>query len=78
MTCREFVDFVMRYLDGELALDQRRQFEAHLAECPDCVRYLQQYRDTVAAVKDQAAEVPAAIPEDLVQAIVAARDTQRR
>jgi anti-sigma factor RsiW len=78
MTCREFVDFVMQYLDGELALNQRQHFEAHLAECPDCVRYLEQYRATVAAVNDQASEVPVTIPEDLVQAIVTARDLQRR
>lgn len=78
MTCREFVDFVMQYLDGELALNQRQRFEAHLAECPDCVRYLEQYRATVAAVNDQASEVPVTIPEDLVQAIVTARDLQRR
>jgi len=77
MTCREFVNFVMLYLDGELSPEQRRDFEAHLDECPDCVRYLQQYQETVAAIGDQAAEVPAAIPEDLVQAIVAARDRQR-
>jgi anti-sigma factor RsiW len=77
MTCREFVDYVMRYLDGELAPAERQHFESHLTECPDCVRYLQQYRDTVAAVGDQAGEVPPAIPEDLVRAIVAARDPQR-
>ena len=77
MTCREFVDFVMRYLDGEMAPEERGQFEVHLAECPDCVRYLRQYQDTVAAVQDQASGVPPVIPDDLVRAIVSARDPQR-
>ena len=76
MTCREFADFVMGYLDGELAADERGRFDAHLAVCPDCVRYLDQYRDTVAAVQLQARgddELPRGVPDDLVQAIVAAR-----
>jgi anti-sigma factor RsiW len=76
VTCREFVDFVMAYLDGELAADECMRFDAHLAVCPDCVRYLDEYRDTVAVVRLQAAgddELPADVPEDLVQAIAAAR-----
>jgi anti-sigma factor RsiW len=77
VTCREFVDFVMAYLDGELAADERGRFDAHLAVCPDCVRYLDQYRDTVAAVQLEAEaggdELPGGVPDDLVQAIVAAR-----
>jgi anti-sigma factor RsiW len=76
VTCREFADFVMAYLDGELAADQRGRFDAHLAVCPDCVRYLDQYRDTVAAVQLEAeddGELAGDVPEDLVRAIVAAR-----
>jgi anti-sigma factor RsiW len=76
VTCREFVDFVMAYLDGDLDAGERASFDAHLAVCPDCVRYLDEYRDTVAVVRLQAAgddELPADVPDDLVQAIVAAR-----
>jgi anti-sigma factor RsiW len=76
VTCREFADFVMAYLDGELAADQRGRFDAHLAVCPDCVRYLDQYRDTVAAVQLEAEDdggLAGDVPEELVRAIVAAR-----
>lgn len=78
MTCRELAAFVMGYLDGELQGDQRRRFDAHLAECPDCVRYLREYRATVRAGQDAYADtddLPADVPEDLVKAILASRAT---
>jgi anti-sigma factor RsiW len=78
VTCRELADFVMGYLDGELEAEQRRRFEAHLAECPDCVRYLREYRATVHASQNayaDADDVPADVPDDLVKAILAARPT---
>jgi anti-sigma factor RsiW len=74
VTCREFADFVMSYLDGELDPIQRRPFEEHLANCADCVRYLREYRATVRvgplAYGD---DLPADVPEDLVKAILDAR-----
>jgi anti-sigma factor RsiW len=74
VTCREFADFVMDYFEGQLAADARARFDRHLTLCPDCVHYLQQYRDTVQA--GQAAfddDVPAPAPDDLVRAILDAR-----
>ena len=74
MTCREFADFVMDYFEGQLDADTRARFDHHLTLCPDCVHYLQQYRDTVQA--GQAAfddDVPQAVPDDLVRAILEAR-----
>lgn len=84
VTCREFADFVMDYLDDGLAAEERQRFEAHLAECPDCVRYLQEYRDTLAVVRGPAptadidAEVAGDVPEDLVRAVLAARKPPAR
>jgi len=77
MTCRDFIEFLMDYLSGELSADERAIFDAHLAECPWCVAYLKTYRETVALGKAALAEpekgVPADVPEDLVRAILAAR-----
>jgi anti-sigma factor RsiW len=74
MTCRDVASFLMNYLDGELAEEPRRVFDEHLAECPDCVRYIERYREAIrlakAAVVDDA-ECDA--PESLVTAILAAR-----
>lgn len=77
MTCRDVLDFLMAYLDGELPAQERAVFEEHLAVCPACRFYLQNYLDTVRA--SQAACDPekdstlTSVPEDLVQAILSAR-----
>ena len=77
MTCRELIDFLMAYLDGELPADRRAVFDAHLAVCEDCRRYLATYRETVALGQDACAEddapVDESVPEELVGAILAAR-----
>ena len=77
MTCREFTDFIIDYVSGELPADVRAPFERHLSRCPSCQAYLAQYQATVAAGKDALAEpegeVPGDVPEDLIQAILASR-----
>ena len=77
ISCREFVDFLMRYLDEELPAGERSDFEQHIADCPPCGTYLEQYRDTVALEKaicpDPEGPVPEDVPEELVSAILSAR-----
>jgi anti-sigma factor RsiW len=77
VTCREFADFMMEYLAGELAPDVLQAFERHLSLCPNCDTYLAQYRATVAAGReafaDDDARVPEEVPEDLIRAILAVR-----
>lgn len=80
MTCRDFVDFLNDYLDGELLEHERAVFDAHLAICPPCVTYLQTYRQTVQltqASSDSAGGAAHDAPEELIQAILAARHAQR-
>ena len=78
MTCREFIEFLMAYLDGELPPEQSKEFDDHLAKCTDCKAYLDSYRKTVEVGKRAFApgedrEVPEEVPENLVKAILAAR-----
>jgi anti-sigma factor RsiW len=77
MTCREFVEFLMAYLDAELPKDERTVFEEHMSDCPACLDYLDSYRETVALGQqvcwDPEGPVPEEVPEELVRAIVAAR-----
>ena len=47
MTCAEFVELVTSYLDGTLSAEERAEFDAHLALCPGCDRYLDQFRITI-------------------------------
>ena len=77
MTCREFVDFLWAYLSGEVTDLQREEFEFHVSGCPSCVAYMKSYQATVELGKrafDASDEpVPEEVPEELVQAILAAR-----
>jgi anti-sigma factor RsiW len=77
MTCRELNGFLDDYLDGSLAPQTRVTFDAHIGKCPECAAYLESYAATIRLAKAAAVEsdrpVPAGVPEELVQAILAAR-----
>ena len=77
ITCREFVDFLMSYLEEELDVEPRRVFEEHMGLCPPCLSYLDTYRDTIRlgkfACEDADGPAPEDAPEALIQAILAAR-----
>jgi anti-sigma factor RsiW len=76
VSCREFVDFLIDYQSGALSAAERACFEDHLAECPNCVTYMQTYRSTIELSKlacRSSGHVPEDVPEELVQAILAAR-----
>jgi anti-sigma factor (TIGR02949 family) len=76
LTCRELLDFLMAYLDGELGSRERERFDRHLEVCPDCVRYLETYRETIRLerlCREPDAPVPGDVPEELVRAVLAAR-----
>jgi len=78
LTCRDVIEFLRAYLDGELPSELRRRFEDHVDACPPCLHYLDSYRQTVLlaaeafeAEPDEAA--PEEIPEELVRAVLALR-----
>jgi anti-sigma factor RsiW len=77
VTCRECSEFLSDYLDGELEIDVRAVFERHLAACPNCVIYLEQFSATVKAGRQAFADDPrdesCQLPEELIRAILASR-----
>ena len=50
MACRELVEVITDYLEGNLGEVDRIRFEAHLLECPYCQSYLDQMRETIVAL----------------------------
>ncbi len=50
MTCRELVEVVTDYLEGALPAHDRICLEAHLEQCPYCMQYVEQMRQTIEAL----------------------------
>jgi anti-sigma factor RsiW len=78
MKCRDFTQFILEYQAGELTPETRLAFEQHLKKCGNCVHYLHGYELTVLLEKaaygcSGEGEVPAEVPEELVQAILSAQ-----
>ncbi len=77
MTCRELIDFLMDYANGDLPEPARVEFERHLSMCPSCAVYLDTYKRTIelarSACNDPDAPAADKVPEDLIRAILAAR-----
>lgn len=78
LTCRQAEAFIGDYVDGTLPTGKRLKFEFHLRMCPECRDYLAAYRRAMALGKavfdDPNAPVPVDMPEDLVAAIIDARN----
>jgi anti-sigma factor RsiW len=50
LSCREFVEVVTDYLEGDLPPEARRAVDAHIAECGGCDAYLAQMRLAITAI----------------------------
>jgi predicted anti-sigma-YlaC factor YlaD len=62
MTCHDYKDLLMGYLDNELSNEQRRQFEEHLSGCSECKEELKNFQK-LKAITD---EVTLVEPEDRI------------
>lgn len=47
LVCQEVVELVTDYLEGSMPPRERARFESHIADCPNCRRYLAQMRTTL-------------------------------
>ncbi len=82
MNCRECLDFLSDYRNGELPDEQRAVFETHLSKCPPCRDFLDSYCESIRMAKDCCCPdpdgpVPDKVPDALVNAILKARDASR-
>jgi anti-sigma factor RsiW len=74
LDCREFVELVTSYLEGDLDAAAEQDFIDHLALCDGCERYLDQMRQTTEALTDLPADT---LPGDARSALLNAFRSRR-
>jgi anti-sigma factor RsiW len=73
LTCREIIEFLADYRSGELRPDEKARFDEHLAVCPSCVAYLEQYGRATSLGREAFDDVASDAPPELLDAILKAR-----
>lgn len=78
ITCRQFEDFIIDYLEGTLPERQRKRFEFHMKICRECKEYLAAYKASMEAARQGMTDSELAdlgdVPEDLISAVIASRN----
>ena len=77
MTCKEFDDFMVDYLEGGQPVWQKFMCWLHVKMCRECAYFIQQYRRVIAlgqrAFDSPDNAVPDSVPDELVKAAMAHR-----
>jgi anti-sigma factor RsiW len=69
LSCREIVELVTDYVEGDLDAATTTALETHLDLCPWCATYVEQIRDTVATLGEvNSANLSAEAQADLLEA----------
>ncbi len=80
LTCKEFDDFMVDFLEGGLPVWQKFNCWLHVKMCRECAPFVQQYRRVVALGKNAFdspdSAVPDSVPEELVKAALAHRKSK--
>jgi anti-sigma factor RsiW len=80
VSCQEFEAFIVDYLDDELNDQESAIFERHLNHCRECREYLKAYKQTItlgkAALANPEAPIPNDVPEELIKAMLQAKQKQ--
>lgn len=45
-TCKDSIDALLAYLDGDMPNEEKRALEEHLTGCSPCVDFMKTYRET--------------------------------
>jgi anti-sigma factor RsiW len=80
LTCKEFDDFMVDYLDGELTVWQKFMCWLHVKMCRECAHFIQQYQKVIklgrSAFDTPDDPVPDSVPEELIEAALAHRNAK--
>ncbi len=75
LTCKEFDDFMVDYLEGGLPVWQKFMYWLHVKMCRECANFIRQYRRVIVlgqnAFDSPDSAVPDSVPEELIKAALA-------
>ena len=66
LSCKEAADFITDYVEETMSPKMRKKFEKHMAMCPNCEVYLEQYKHTI-LLANEAFQGDIEIPDDLIE-----------
>ncbi|SEM28020.1 Putative zinc-finger [Stigmatella aurantiaca] len=67
-TCKDSINLLMNFLDGELSQEETQHLREHLQGCSPCVDFLRTYRATPGLCKRAlAARMPQEVSEKLTE-----------
>jgi anti-sigma factor RsiW len=67
-TCKDAIDLLLAYLDGDLPAAQQKALEEHLGACTPCVEFMATYRRTPDLCKKA---LQTTMPKDLADSLKA-------
>lgn len=77
ISCKEVEEFLLDYLEGRLGIWTRLMFKLHLMMCPDCPKYIEEYKNIIAlgrkAFPEPEKPAKEKVPDEILQAILSVR-----
>jgi anti-sigma factor (TIGR02949 family) len=74
-SCKDVVDLLSDYIDGECSPDDKAMVEDHLADCPGCIAFVNTFRKSISLAKNMSYED---IPNDLLDRLHNVLDQKTR
>jgi anti-sigma factor (TIGR02949 family) len=72
--CKDCVDALRAYLDGEMTSEDEARFKAHVEDCPPCKEFLETYLATIGLARKALGQK---MPEELSQKIKTFKDEDK-
>ncbi len=67
-TCKDAIDLLRNYLDGEMPAETRAHLEQHLGDCAPCEDFLKTYKATPGLCREALAKkMPEALSRNLTE-----------
>ena len=69
--CKECLDLLYDYLEGELNLESTKSLEEHFEDCPPCISFLNTYKSSTKICRDtlNQIEIPEGVRDSLLKVL---------